>query len=59
MCDVAVLNLERNKQGKGDGEIRRLWYNYRSVLHKEIDHEKTDTDIIIRADVYRMRQNKQ
>ena len=24
MCDIAVLNSERNKQGKGDGEIRRL-----------------------------------
>ena len=32
---------------------------YRATARKEIDHEKTDTDIIIRADVYRMREYKQ
>ena len=32
---------------------------YRATALKEIDHEKTDTDIIIRADVYRMRRDKQ
>ena len=35
------------------------WYNYSRFLHKEIDHEETDTDIIIRADVYRMHRDKQ
>ena len=58
MCDVAVLNLERNKQREGDGEIRRLWYNYRRVLHKEIDHEETDTDIIICFDANRMHRSR-
>ena len=31
----------------------------KEILHKEIDHEETDTDIIIRADVYRMCRDKQ
>ena len=26
---------------------------------RKIDHEETDTDIIVRADVYRMREYKQ
>jgi hypothetical protein len=29
------------------------------MAQKEIDYEKTATDIIIRADVYRMRGDKQ
>ena len=33
--------------------------SYRATAHKEIDYEKIDTDIIIRADVYRMRRDKQ
>ena len=32
---------------------------YCATALKEIDHEETDTDIIIRADVYRMRRDKQ
>ena len=32
---------------------------YCATAQKEIDYEKTDTDIIIRADVYRMRRDKQ
>ena len=36
-----------------------LYEQYCATAQKEIEHEKTDTDIIIRADVYRMRRNKQ
>ena len=36
-----------------------LYEQYCATAQKEIDHEKTDTDIIIRADVYRMRWDKQ
>ena len=36
-----------------------LYEQNRATAHKEIDYEKTDTDIIVRADVYRMRRDKQ
>ena len=36
-----------------------LCEQYCATAHKEIDYEKTDTNIIIRADVYRMRRYKQ
>ena len=36
-----------------------LCEQYCATAQKEIDHEKTNTDIIIRADVYRMLRNKQ
>ena len=36
-----------------------IMWKYRATARKEIDHEKTDTDIILRADVHRMRRDKQ
>ena len=36
-----------------------LCEQYCATAQKEIDHEETDTDIIIRADVCRMRRDKQ
>ena len=36
-----------------------LCEQYCATAQKEIDHEETDTDIIIHADVYRMLRNKQ
>ena len=36
-----------------------LCEQYCATAQKEIDHEETDTDIIIRADVYRLREYKQ
>ena len=36
-----------------------IMWKYRATARKEIDHEKTYTDIIIRANVYGMRWYKQ
>ena len=36
-----------------------LYEQYCTTAYKEIEDEKNDTDIIVSADVYRMRRSKQ